>query len=167
MLFRSVSNENVFVPNKDNDGLNQGGEYTAVFKEKDDITINYVTNDPTMGSVSKGQENLAPATGVATGSTVQPKPGYVFVGWYNEAGQLVSENLTFVPMKVEGLNVAATYTATFQEDTDVTITYESENETEGTVTNKTESIAPATGQPTGSTAQPKPGYAFDGWYDKD
>jgi len=55
--------------------------YTANFEEADDVTINYVAN--TGGSVNPESETLAPATGVASGSTASAATGYVFVcSWY-------------------------------------------------------------------------------------
>ena len=48
-------------------------------------------------------------------------PGYHFVKWTNGAGKEVSRDLVYVPAKVNGLNVADTYTAHFEEDADVTI----------------------------------------------
>ena len=94
--------------------------YTANFAEDDDVTISYVAT--TGGSVNPGSETLAPATGEATGSTATAAAGYHFVNWTNAAGEEVSTSETFVPSKVGGLNVAATYTANFVKRTDLTYT---------------------------------------------
>ena len=98
-----------------------GDAYVAVFAENDDVTINYVAE--TGGSVSCASETLAPATGEAQGSVATAAAGYHFVNWTNAAGDVVSEEATFVPAKVGGLNVAATYTAHFEKN-DYTLTIE-------------------------------------------
>ncbi|MDY5998533.1 MAG: InlB B-repeat-containing protein, partial [Erysipelotrichaceae bacterium] len=58
--------------------------YYAKWIENDDITINYEAT--TGGSVTPGSEELAPATGVAQGSTATASAGYHFVNWTNAAG---------------------------------------------------------------------------------
>ena len=109
---------------------------------------------------------MAPATGVAVGSTATPKAGYHFVNWTKD-GIEVSTNASFIPEKVDGLNVAATYVAHFEEDEDVTIYYESEDINEGTVAPASETLAPATGVAQGSTATASAGYSFVNWTDED
>jgi len=84
---------------------------TANFEETADVTINYVAT--TGGSVDNASETLAPATGVAVGSTATADPGYSFVNWTDSGANEVSTSAYFVPDKVGGLNVAATYTANF------------------------------------------------------
>ncbi|MCC2785356.1 hypothetical protein LK495_15485, partial [Eggerthella lenta] len=75
------------------------------------------------GSVDPESETLAPVTDDAAGSEAKALPGYHFVNWTNADGEQVSTDLNYVPAKVNGLNVAATYTAHFEEDEDVTIEY--------------------------------------------
>ena len=58
-------------------------------------------------------ETLAPVTGVALGSTATADSGYHFVNWTDSGAIEVSTSAHFVPDKVGGLNVAATYTANF------------------------------------------------------
>ena len=67
----------------------------------------------TGGSVDNASETLAPATGVAVGSTATADSGYSFVNWTDSGANEVSTSAYFVPAKVGGLNVAATYTANF------------------------------------------------------
>ena len=90
--------------------------FTYTYTEKGDVTINYTVNDAEMGSVDPENESLAPATGKAKGSTATAEIGYAFVNWTDEEGNVVSWNAAYVPDKVDGLNVAATYTANFAED---------------------------------------------------
>lgn len=95
---------------------------TFYYKEKD-VVINYVVDGPAgCGSVSIGQETLQVLSGTANGSTATPNDGFRFIGWYNEAGEQVGTDVKYVPKKVNGKNVAATYTAKFEYDlTDLTI----------------------------------------------
>ncbi len=140
-------------------GLNVAATYTANFEESADVTIYYEAT--TGGSVSLASETLAPATGVAAGSTAEADFGYHFVNWTNESDVEVGTSLHFTPAKVGGLNVAATYTANFEEDTDVTITYVAT--TGGSVDPTSETLAPVTGVAAGSTAAADPDYSFVNW----
>ena len=142
-------------------GIYKATEFKANFEEDADITINYVAEKG--GNVDLSSETLAPATGNALGSVAEELPGYHFVKWTNAEGETVSHDLNYVPAKVNGLNVAATYTAHFEEDADVTIRYEAT--TGGMVTPTSETLAPATGKPEGSKAVAKDGYVFTHWTD--
>ncbi len=130
----------------------------AVWLEGDMVVIGYGSADDSMGSVSPTSETLAPASGEATGSTATPAPGHAFVSWIDTAESVVSEEATFVPSKVEGLNVAATYTATFK-PASYDATFDPDN-----------GSAPFTstvpfGQLIAEPTQPvKAGSTFEGWY---
>ena len=63
--------------------------------------------------MTSASETLQPATGVAQGSQAVPQSGYRFDRWVNAAGETVSTSEAFTPNKVNGINVAATYTAHF------------------------------------------------------
>ena len=152
-----VSRNIEFVPEKVN-GLNVAATYTAHFAENADITINYETT--TGGTVSRASENLAPVTGNAQGSVATPSAGYHFVNW-TEEGKEAGRNADFVPEKVNGLNIAATYTAHFAENADITISYTAAPG--GTVSRESEILAPATGNAQGSVATPATGYHFVNW----
>ncbi|WP_312702206.1 S-layer homology domain-containing protein, partial [Sedimentibacter sp.] len=91
--------------------------YTANFEENENITIYYEAG--TGGTVSRASESLSPVTGIAQGSTANADDGYYFVNWTDEQGKVVSTNENFVPQKVNGLNVPATYTANFNRIPDV------------------------------------------------
>ena len=99
---------------------------TFYYKEKE-VTINYVAVGPEgSGTVSLASETLPVRFGNARGSTATANtPVYKFVGWYSDADctTLVSEELKFVPDKVNDKNKAATYYAKFDYDTfDLVIT---------------------------------------------
>ena len=133
--------------------------FKANFEEDADVTINYVATAG--GNVSVPSETLAPVTDDAAGSTASSLPGYHFVNWTNEKGIEVSKDLKYVPARVNGLNVAATYTANFAEDSNITILYRA---TEGgTVKPSYETLAPVSGNAAGSVAEALPGYHFVKW----
>ena len=73
----------------------------AVWQERN-ITLNYVSSDESLGTVTVGSETIRAATGTPTGSTAQPKRGAQFDGWYSADGTLLSPKLAFVPTKADG-----------------------------------------------------------------
>ena len=91
--------------------------FTANFAEDGNVVINYAATEG--GSVNPVNESLAPATGNAAGSTATAADGYRFVNWTDAEGNVVSTDAHFAPAKVNGLNVAATYTAHFERRTDL------------------------------------------------
>lgn len=102
------------------------------------------------------------------------REGYDFMGW-----SMSADNVKQFDNKAEvGFssllqtsdepkdNAEATLYAVWHER-DVTLNYASSDESLGTVSKASETIRAATGKPTGSTAQPKSGARFDGWYSAD
>jgi|GEM_PF-2762890 len=127
------------------------------------VTIRYRTSDAAMGAISLGSESLHKTLDTAKGSTAQANPGYVFVNWTDAQGNVVGTGATFVPAKVGGENVEATYTANFREMDAVTIYYVAR---EGGSTYPSASrVNPVTGEPARSTATAAPGYVFVNWTD--
>ena len=94
-------------------GLYGNVDLIAQWKERD-VTVTYAAGEG--GTVSPESEVLPQETGVAQGSTAKANPGYKFIGWYDEKDTLVGSDLTFVPEKVDGLYIEATYTAKFKLD---------------------------------------------------
>ena len=136
-------------------------KWIANFTENANITINYEAE--TGGSVSPDSETIGPVTGVAGGSVATANPGYSFVRWTKDNTQ-VSVDEEFTPEKVDGLNVAATYVAHFEENENVLIQYVAR--TGGTVSEDEESLPPATGEAQGSIASASNGYEFVNWTDE-
>ena len=64
-------------------------------------------------TVSLEGENLDSLTGEAKGATAEEKNGWLFEGWYDENGDLVTEDYTISPEMPENGWVNATYTAKF------------------------------------------------------
>lgn len=73
----------------------------AVWKENT-VTLNYVSSDESLGSVTVGSETIGAVNGTSAGSTAQPKSGARFDGWYSADGTLLSPELKFVPTKKDG-----------------------------------------------------------------
>jgi len=143
----------------DTDGtLNLYAQWTSTH-----VTIRYRANDPAMGSTSPGSETIHKTLDTAQGSTATPQPGFLFVNWTDSQGRVVGTNRTFVPDKVAGENVEATYTANFREMDHVTIYYVAREG--GSVYPSASRVNPVTGEPVRSTATPAPGYVFVNWTD--
>uniref|UniRef100_UPI002A7F719A InlB B-repeat-containing protein n=1 Tax=Eisenbergiella sp. TaxID=1924109 RepID=UPI002A7F719A len=85
-----------------------------IIYSENEITINYTAD--TNGSVTNASETIHAVSGKPQGSTATASNGYHFVNWTNEAGEVVSTDAAYVPAKVGGLHVAATYTAHFEAD---------------------------------------------------
>ena len=94
-------------------GAYVAASFVANFEEDENVVINYVSEDKNKGTVSLDTESKAPVTGTVSGSTAVAGYGYVFIGWYDASGNLVSSSETLVPAKVDGVNVSGTYTARF------------------------------------------------------
>lgn len=133
----------------------------AQWKENANVTINYKA--ATGGSVSNASETLAPVTGTAQGSTATASAGYTFTNWTDADGNEVSTSANFVPAKVNGLNVAATYTANFTAK-NYTVKYDLNYEgATGGPADKTNVKWSDTGLlPTDTFTRDD--YTFDGWY---
>ena len=86
-----------------------------IIYSENEITINYTAD--TNGSVTNASETIHAVSGKPQGSTATASNGYHFVNWTNEAGEVVSTDAAYVPVKVNGLHVAATYTAHFAANT--------------------------------------------------
>lgn len=83
--------------------LEDGAEATlyAVWQERN-ITLNYVSSDESLGTVTVASETIGAVNGKPTGSTAQAKSGAKFDGWYSADGTQLSPELTFVPTKADG-----------------------------------------------------------------
>ena len=143
--------------------------FTAQWKEKDKVTINYVAK--TGGSVTLANETLNPDTGVAVGSTATASTGYRFVGWYDNSectGTALSKDASYTPSKPEAGWADKTYYAKFESLT-YTITFKTENG--GTINDQTNDIThpgltAGTTFPAVPTTKANTGYYFLGWYDE-
>ena len=131
----------------------------AVWTEFEHVTINYESNNTEYGQVSSIGESLNPVIGTAVGSDVVESLGYRFVEWQDNNHHTVSTDRKFIPQKVEGSYIEATYTAVFEAEV-YNATYNLEG---GTVTSSnpvTYTIEDDTFILTNPT---KLGYTFEGW----
>lgn len=82
--------------------------------DENKVTIHYVANEG--GNVTPTEETIDVITGNPQGSIATPNEFYEFVCWVDEGGNIVSENLDFIPTKNPDTNQfeAATYIAKFK-----------------------------------------------------
>ena len=128
---------------------------------------------------------LSPAAGAKIGSTAAEIPGYTFEGWFKSEDETRANELTGnknLALVLEGKQTLDTvlnhsdgetgpYTATtliarFREEKDVTLSYQAmpvDGNEAGKVNPATNSVAPASGTATGSTATANLGYHFVKW----
>ena len=161
-VYKLVSAETQSMIIQIEDGSTAVKNVLVFYYEECKVTINYAVVDGIGGMVNPTQETVLISTGVAQGSIAEALAGYKFVGWFDEDGNELRTNPEFVPAKVNGLNVAATYYAKFEEQK-VTINYVAVG-TGGSVTPESEELFAVTGVATGSVATAKPGYRFVGWF---
>ena len=85
----------------------------AVWREKH-VSLLYRSTDESMGTVSRASEALrAISDTAAAGSTAQPNSGYLFVGWFDDQDNQLSDSSTYVPQQTGGLWQEAIYYARF------------------------------------------------------
>ncbi len=92
-----------------------------LYYEEESVTINYVVKGPSnSGSLSLYQETVGAYYGTVVGSQATPSSNaYKFVGWYSDDACKIpvtydTTNNKFVPSKVNGVHVEATYFAKFE-----------------------------------------------------
>lgn len=100
------------------------------------------------------------------------REGYRFVGWATEpAGEVKYEDQKSIKLENEFPNLKddnekVTLYAVWEEQS-VTLSYEPNDAELGSVSSALETVAAVKGTAKGSTAQPKSGARFDGWYSAD
>lgn len=168
---KKVCDSEKFVPQQQNDRY-VGASYVARFRPYR-YTLHYEANGGTGGMDDQifqhGQ--ILPLNGCT-----YSREGYDFMGWSMSAG---ADNVKQFDNKAEvGFssllqtsgepkdNAEATLYAVWQER-DVTLNYASSDESLGSVSKASETVAAVTGTAKGSTAQAKSGARFDGWYSAD
>jgi uncharacterized repeat protein (TIGR02543 family) len=92
-----------------------------LYYEEESVTINYVVKGPEgCGTLTLYTETVGAYYGTVVGSQATASPNvYKFVGWYSDEActnpvTYDATNNKFVPSKVNGLHVAATYYAKFE-----------------------------------------------------
>ena len=162
----NVGTSETFVPQKEN-GRYVSASYVAHFRPQR-YTLKFDANGGVgeMAAQTFGHGQYLPLT-----ECLFSREGYDFMGWaLSRNGEKQFSNKAevqftdLVPSPKDG--DSATLYAVWQER-DVTLNYASSDESLGTVTAGSETIGAVNGKPTGSTAQPKSGARFDGWYSAD
>lgn len=90
--------------------------YKAVYEAAEkEITIRYAQPSEG-GSIYPDSETVKVSSGTPQGCSASAAPGYEFVGWTDEEGNIVSTSPHFVPQKDEesGLYASTVYTPTFK-----------------------------------------------------
>ena len=181
-----VSWDDEFKPAKV-DGLNVAGEYTANFgtdengdKIPDEYQVKYTyqaaadqkgtVSGTTVEWINKYEvengklviENNKPVAIDAhptQPSTVKADKGYHFQKWNDGTNDFATDEA----LRKAKYEEDTTFLAYFEEDAEVTISYKSNDETMGTVTNAKDEVKPVTGTVKGSKAEASEGYAFKNW----
>ena len=164
----NVGNSETFVPRKQNDRY-VSASYVAYFRPQR-YTLKFDANGGVgeMAAQTFGHGQYLPLT-----ECLFSREGYDFVGWalsekdekqFSDKAEVQFTDLVSSEKLEDGYS--ATLYAVWQER-DVTLNYASSDESLGTVTAGSETIGAVNGKPAGSTAQPKSGARFDGWYSAD
>ena len=159
-----------------------GTEVTYVAKfEKEQVTINYVA--VANGSVTPESETVEALTGLKvvngdvtdeklSGSVPTADRGYKFVGWTTERDSTdyiadLEEGNRLVPRPINDFYTNATYYAHFEPFEDVTLSFEVNDGTMGSISPADDQkLNPETGKYETVTAEAKSGYEFVNWTDK-
>lgn len=166
---KNVETSETFVPKKQN-GRYVSASYVARFRPYR-YTLHYDANGGTgkMDDQIFQHGQILPLNGCT-----YSREGYDFMGWSTSKNNVKQfDNKAEVGfsslLQTSGEpkdNAEATLYAVWQER-DVTLNYASSDESLGTVSKASETVAAVTGTAKGSAAQPKSGARFDGWYSAD
>lgn len=159
-----------YTPKKDSSGRYQEGSYVALFRLKQYV-LHYNANAAdavgTMEDQTFPHGEAYPLTKCAFS-----REGYRFVGWATEQeGEVKYEDQTNIKLDEKFPNLTndndeVTLYAVWEEQR-VTLSYEPNDAELGSVSSALETVAAVKGTAKGSTAQPKSGARFDGWYSAD
>lgn len=161
-VYERVSAEKLSTPIQ----IDESKNVIIFYYQEREVKIQYIVAAPGGGAVNPSQETVLISSGNPEGAQAEALPGYKFIGWFTADNVQVGTTETFVPEKVNGLNVAATYYAKFEE-IKVEIKYEVVGPTPGcgTVTPGSEIVGVVTGNPSSTAAASSNVYKFVGWYD--
>lgn len=160
-----------YTPKRNLSGRYRKGSYVALFRLKQYV-LHYVAN--AADAVGKMEDQTFPhGEAYPLKKCAFSREGYRFVCWATkpEGGEVKYEDQKNIKLDEEFQNLKddndeVTLYAVWQEQS-VTIGYVSSDTELGTVSSALETVAAVTGTAKGSTAQPKSGARFDGWYSAD
>lgn len=159
-----------YTPEKDS-GRYQEGSYVALFRLKQYV-LHYDAN--ATDAVGTMEDQTFPhGQAHPLEKCAFSREGYRFVGWATkpEGGEVKYEDQTNIKLDKEFPNLkddneGVTLYAVWEEQS-VTLSYEPNDAELGSVSSASEPVAAVKGTAKGSTAQPKSGARFDGWYSAD
>lgn len=155
---------------EDSSGRYRKGSYVALFRLKQYV-LHYVANAADAVGTMKDQ-TFPHGEAYPLKECAFRREGYRFVGWATEQkGKVKYEDQKNIKLDEEFPNLkddneGVTLYAVWEEQR-VTIGYVSSDTELGTVSSALETVAAVKGTAKGSTAQPKSGARFDGWYSAD
>ena len=164
----SLTDGKTYTPEKDLSGRYRDGSYVALFRLKQYV-LRYDANG---GTGTMEDQTFPHGQAHPLEKCAFSREGYSFVGWATEQkGKVEYEDQTNIKLDKEFPNLKddndeATLYAVWREQR-VTFSYESNDTELGTVSKASETVDAVTGTAKGSTAQPKSGARFDGWYSAD
>lgn len=163
-------NSTTYKPEKDSSGRYQEGSYVALFRLKQYV-LHYDAN--AADAVGTMEDQTFPhGEAYPLKECAFSREGYRFVGWATEStGKVKYEDQESIKLEEKFPNLKddndeVTLYAVWEEQR-VTLSYEPNDAELGSVSSALETVAAVKGTAKGSTAQPKSGARFDGWYSAD
>ena len=138
------------------------------YVENADVTLTFAASPASTGSVSKGSQTLAPATGIAEAVTASANPGYSFSNWSNNITSTTTTDATLTKAQIDaaarstGAYVAAAFTANFTENSNYIVAYNLNYDGATNPPSKTGVKWTDTGLL--PTAPTRSGHTFIGWF---
>ena len=157
-----------YTPKKDSSGRYQEGSYVALFRLKQYV-LRYDANG---GTGTMEDQTFPHGQAHPLEKCAFSREGYSFVGWATEKeGKVKYEDQKSIKLDEEFPNLTndndEVYLYAVWEEQSVTLSYEPNDAELGSVSKASETVDAVTGTAKGSTAQPKSGARFDGWYSAD
>lgn len=157
-----------YTPKKDSSGRYQEGSYVALFRLKQYV-LRYDANG---GTGTMEDQTFPHGQAHPLEKCAFSREGYSFVGWATEQeGEVKYEDQKSIKLDEEFPNLTndndEVYLYAVWEEQSVTLSYEPNDAELGSVSKASETVDAVTGTAKGSTAQPKSGARFDGWYSAD
>ena len=164
-----LTDKTTYTPEKGSSGRYQDGSYVARFRLKQYV-LHYDANG---GTDTMEDQTFPHGQAHPLEKCAFSREGYRFVGWATkpEGGEVKYEDQTNIKLDEEFPNLTndndEVYLYAVWEEQSVTLSYEPNDAELGSVSKASETVDAVTGTAKGSTAQPKSGARFDGWYSAD
>lgn len=163
-----LTGSTAYTPEKDLSGRYRDGSYVALFRLKQYV-LHYDANG---GTDTMENQTFPHGQAHPLEKCAFSREGYRFVGWATEStGKVKYEDQESIKLEEEFPNLTndndEVYLYAVWEEQSVTLSYEPNDAELGSVSKASETVDAVTGTAKGSTAQPKSGARFDGWYSAD